>query len=158
MVRVARGRAYRRLTRLLTELSIARSDGRYPKLLASLAKTHVLVIDDFGLARLTAENRRDLLEIIEDRHALRSTIVTSQFPVEKWHAVVGDGAREFPILGTPTPVIPADRCLQLTEVLIATSLALGEAAINVLLCDAELTRRSASAVALRASRRSHRSP
>ena len=82
--------AYRRLTRLLTELSIARADGRYPKLLASLAKTHVLVIDDFGLARLTAENRRDLLEIIEDRHALRSTIVTSQFPVEKWHAVVGD--------------------------------------------------------------------
>ena len=82
--------AYRRLTRLLTELSIARADGRYPKLLASLAKTHVLVIDDFGLAKLSAENRRDLLEIIEDRHALRSTIVTSQFPVEKWHAVVGD--------------------------------------------------------------------
>ena len=82
--------AYRRLTRLLTELSIARADGRYPKLLASLAKTHVLVNDDFGLAKLRAENRRDLLEIIEDRHALRSTIVTSQFPVEKWHAVVGD--------------------------------------------------------------------
>ena len=75
--------AYRRLTRLLTELSIARADGRYPKLLASLANTHVLVIDDFGLAKLSAENRRDLLEIIEDRHALRSTIVTSQFPVEK---------------------------------------------------------------------------
>ena len=82
--------AYRRLTRLLTELSIARADGRYPKLLASLAKTHVLIIDDFGLAKLSAENRRDLLEIIEDRHALRSTIVTSQLPVEKWHAVVGD--------------------------------------------------------------------
>ena len=57
--------AYRRLTRLLTELSIARADGRYPKLLASLAKTQVLVIDDFGLAKLSAENRRDLLEIIE---------------------------------------------------------------------------------------------
>lgn len=54
--------AYRRLTRLLTELSIARADGRYPKLRASLAKTHVLIIGDFGLARLTTENRRDLLE------------------------------------------------------------------------------------------------
>ena len=46
------------------------------------------VIDDFGLARLGAENRRDLLEIIDDRHGMRSTIVTSQFPVEKWHAVM----------------------------------------------------------------------
>ena len=62
-------------------------DERYPKLLASLAKTQVLVIDDFGLAKLSAENRRDLLEIIA---AMRSTIVTSQLPVEKWHAVVGD--------------------------------------------------------------------
>ena len=53
-------------------------------------KTQVLVIDDFGLAKLSAENRRDLLEIIEDRHGVRSTIVTSQLPVEKWHAVVGD--------------------------------------------------------------------
>ena len=88
----------RRLTRLLTELSIARADGRYPKLLASLAKTHVLIIDDFGLAKLSAENRHDLLEIIEDRHAIRSTIVTSQFPVEKWHAVVGDATLADAIL------------------------------------------------------------
>ena len=48
------------------------------------------MLDDFGLAKLSAENRRDLLEIIEDRHAVRSTIVTSQLPVEKWHGVVGD--------------------------------------------------------------------
>ena len=81
---------YLRLPRLLTELAISRADGRYPKLLASLAKTEVLVIDDFGLAKLSAENRRDLLEIIEDRHGVRSIIVTSQLPVEKWHAVVGD--------------------------------------------------------------------
>ena len=59
---------YLRLPRLMTELAISRADGRYPKLLASLAKTEVLVIDDFGLAKLSAENRRDLLEIIEDRH------------------------------------------------------------------------------------------
>ena len=82
---------YLRLPRLLTELAIARADGRYPKLLASLAKTEVLVIDDWGLAKLSAENRRDLLEIIEDRHGVRSTIATSQFPVEKWHDVIAKG-------------------------------------------------------------------
>ena len=81
---------YRRLPRLLTELAIARADGRYAKLLASLAKTSVLVIDDWGVSKLSAENRRDLLEIIEDRHGLSSTIVTSQLPVENWHAVIGD--------------------------------------------------------------------
>ena len=87
--------AYRRLTRLLTELAIARADGRYPKLLASLAKTHVLVIDDFGLAKLSAENRRDLLEIIEDRHAIRSTIVTSQFPSKS--GMPSSGTRPWPM-------------------------------------------------------------
>ena len=82
--------SYRRLPRLLTELAIARADGRYPKLLASIAKTELLVIDDWGLTKLNAENRRDLLEIIEDRYGIRSTVVTSQLPVEKWHDVVGD--------------------------------------------------------------------
>ena len=74
----------------VTELAIARADGRYPKLLASIAKTELLIIDDWGLAKLNAENRRDLLEIIEDRYAIRSTVVTSQLPVEKWHDVVAD--------------------------------------------------------------------
>ena len=82
--------SYRRLPRLLTELAIARADGRYPKLLASLAKTELLVIDDWGLAKLNAESRRDLLEIIEDRYGIRSTVVTSQLPVEKWHDIVAD--------------------------------------------------------------------
>ena len=82
--------SYRRLPRLLTELAIARADGRYAKLLASLAKTALLVIDDWGVSKLSAENRRDLLEIVEDRHGLRSTIVTSQLPVAKWHAVIAD--------------------------------------------------------------------
>ena len=82
--------SYRRLPRLLTELAIARADGSYPKLLASLAKTEVLVIDDFGLAKLSAENRRDLLEITEDRYGIRSTVITSQLPVENWHDIVGD--------------------------------------------------------------------
>ena len=82
--------SYRRLPRLLTELAIARADASYPKLLASLAKTEVLVIDDFGFAKLTAENRRDLLEVIEDRYGIRSTVVTSQLPVEKWHDAIAD--------------------------------------------------------------------
>ena len=68
----------------------ARADGRYAKLLASIAKTGVLVIDDWGVSKLSAENRRDLLESIEDRHGVRSTIVTSQWPVESRHAVIGD--------------------------------------------------------------------
>ncbi len=71
-------------------MSIARADGRYAKLLASIAKTSVLVIDDWGMSKLSAENRRDLLEIIEDRHGLSSTIVTSQLPVKSWHAVIAD--------------------------------------------------------------------
>ena len=82
--------SYRRLPRLLSELAIARADGSYPKLLTSLAKTEVLVIDDFGLAKLNAENRRDLLEITEDRYGIRSTVITSQLPVENWHDIVGD--------------------------------------------------------------------
>ena len=82
--------SYRRLPRLMTELAIARADGTYPKLLASLAKTEVLVIDDFGLAKLSAENRRDLLEITEDRYGIRSTVITSQLPVENWHDIIAD--------------------------------------------------------------------
>ena len=80
---------YLRVSGLLSALAIARADGRYPKLLESLAKTDVLVIDDWGLAPFSAENRHDLLELLEDRHAVRSTVVTSQLPVDKWHDVVG---------------------------------------------------------------------
>ena len=88
--RLGHSASYRRLPRLLTELAIARADGSYPKLLASLAKTEVLIIDDFGLAKLSAENRRDLLEITEDRYGIRSTVITSQLPVENWHDIIGD--------------------------------------------------------------------
>ena len=87
---LAHSASYRRLPRLLSELAIARADGSYSRRLASLAKTEVLVIDDFGLAKLTAENRRDLLEIIEDRYGIRSTVLTSQLPVEKWHDAIAD--------------------------------------------------------------------
>ena len=81
---------YVRVSRLLSALAIARADGRYPKLLESLAKTEVLLMDDWGLAPFSAENRHDLLEVLEDRHGVRSTVVTSQLPVDKWHDVVGD--------------------------------------------------------------------
>ncbi len=81
---------YLRLPRLLQDMAIAKGDGRYPKLLATLAKTDVLILDDWGLAKLTAENRRDLLEILEDRHGARSTLATSQLPIEKWHDIIGD--------------------------------------------------------------------
>ena len=81
---------YLRLPRLLQDLTIAKGDGRYPKLINTLARTQVLILDDWGLVKLTAEQRRDLLEILEDRHGVRSTLATSQLPVEKWHTTIGD--------------------------------------------------------------------
>ena len=69
---------------------IAKGDGRYPKLLANLANVDVLLLDDWGLMKLNAENRRDLLEVLEDRHGNRSTMATSQLPLEEWHNVIGD--------------------------------------------------------------------
>jgi DNA replication protein DnaC len=67
---------------LLQELPLAKGDGRYPKLMTTLAKTELLILDDWGLAALSDENRRDLLELLEDRHERRATLVTSQLPVE----------------------------------------------------------------------------
>jgi len=81
---------YLRLPKLLQELPIAKGDGTYIKLLARLAKIDVLILDDWGLSKLMAEQRRDLLEILEDRYDSRSTIVTSQLPVDKWHDIIGD--------------------------------------------------------------------
>lgn len=82
--------AYHRLPRLLEDLALAHGDGRFPKQLAALAKTDLLVLDDWGLAPRTADQRRDLLELLDDRHARRSTLVTSQLPVDHWHAYLGD--------------------------------------------------------------------
>jgi DNA replication protein DnaC len=81
---------YRRAPRLFEELALAHADGTYTRLLGKLAKVDVLVIDDWGLSALTDVQRRDVLEIIEDRHGNRSTVVASQLPVEKWHDYVGD--------------------------------------------------------------------
>lgn len=81
---------YFRLPRLLQDLGIARVDGRYGKLLAAIARTDVVVLDDWGLAPLNDEQRRDLLELLDDRYGCRSTLVTSQLPVEHWHEALGD--------------------------------------------------------------------
>ncbi len=81
---------YRRAPRIFDELALARADGTYARLLARFAKIDVLVLDDWGLAPVKDAERRDLLEIMEDRHGLRSTIWTSQIPVDQWHDHVGD--------------------------------------------------------------------
>lgn len=81
---------YIRLPRLLQELHIARGDGSYGKLLTRLAKYTILVIDDWGLAKLGDKERRDILEVLEDRHGISSTIVASQIPTDKWHDTIGD--------------------------------------------------------------------
>jgi len=76
---------YQRVPRLFEELALAHADGSYVRLLTKLAKVDVLILDDWGLAPMTDQQRRDVLEILEDRHGTRSTIVTSQIPVENWH-------------------------------------------------------------------------
>lgn len=81
---------YLRIPRLFDELALAKGIGRYAKLLASIAKYDLLALDDWGLSSLTDEQRRDLLEIVEDRHGTRSTIIASQLPVEHWHKIIGD--------------------------------------------------------------------
>jgi DNA replication protein DnaC len=81
---------YVRVSRFLAELVVAKGDGRYAKLMRSLTKTDLLVLDDFGSARLKDEHRRDLLELLDDRYGVHSTLVTSQFPVDSWHEVIDD--------------------------------------------------------------------
>ena len=81
---------YRRVPRLFEELTLAHADGSYTRFLARLARFDVLVLDDWGLAPLRDPDRRDLLEIFEDRHGLRSTLLTSQLPIEHWHDHLGE--------------------------------------------------------------------
>jgi len=81
---------YWRASRLLEELRIAHADGSYSSLLAHLSKIDLLILDDFGLEALQPTDRNDLLEIIEDRHQLKSTLITSQLAVKHWHEHIGD--------------------------------------------------------------------
>ena len=81
---------YWRMPRLLDDLTLARGDGRLARKLKALARVDLLILDDWGLATMTSTQGRDMLEMIDDRHGRRSTIVTSQLPVEKWHDVIPD--------------------------------------------------------------------
>jgi DNA replication protein DnaC len=81
---------YWRLPRLLDELHIAHADGRVTQLMTSWARVDVLILDDLGLRPLTTAQTADLLEVIEDRHGRRSTIITSQLPINTWHDNLGD--------------------------------------------------------------------
>ena len=81
---------YRRASRLFHDFTLARADGTYIRLLAKLARLDVLVLDDWGLAPVQDQERRDLLEILEDRYGSRSTIITSQLPPAQWHDYLGE--------------------------------------------------------------------
>ncbi len=81
---------YYRATRLFEALTISHGDGSYLKLLAQIAKVDILIIDDWGLEPLSQSQKNDLLEIMEDRHNSKSTIFTSQLPLEKWHDFIAD--------------------------------------------------------------------
>jgi DNA replication protein DnaC len=88
--RDGRSVVYHRVPRLFEALALAKGDGRHARMLKAIAKLDVLILDDWGLAILAPSERRDLLEILEDRHGRGSTIVTSQLPVEHWHEAIGD--------------------------------------------------------------------
>lgn len=81
---------YIRMPRLVTDLQAARAEGRHRRALDALSRVPLLVLDDWGLTGFTDEIRRDLLELVEERHDRRSLVITSQFPVESWHELLGD--------------------------------------------------------------------
>jgi DNA replication protein DnaC len=81
---------YHRVPKLFADLALARGDGRYARIIRSLNRVQLLILDDWGLEPLDASARRDLYEILEERYGRRSTILTSQIPVDKWHEIIGD--------------------------------------------------------------------
>jgi len=81
---------YMRASRLFAELELQHGDGRFPRLFRALTKVNLLLLDDWGPERLSVSQRRDLMEIIEERHGRSSTLITSQLPVEAWHEVIGE--------------------------------------------------------------------
>jgi len=81
---------YQRIPKLFADLALARADGRHRRIMRSLTSPQVLILDDWGLEPLDAAARHDVLEILEDRYGRRSTIVTSQVPVEHWHQLIGN--------------------------------------------------------------------
>ena len=89
---------YQRVPRLFEDLALGRGDGRHPRLLRSLGRADLLILDDWGLEPLDAGARHDLLEILEERYGRRSTMITSQLPVDRWHDIIGDPSSADAIL------------------------------------------------------------
>lgn len=81
---------YLRVPRLLDDLTLMRGDGRLARRMKALARVELLILDDWGLSTLTSAQGRDMLEIIDDRHGRRSTLLTSQLPVAQWHDLIPD--------------------------------------------------------------------
>ena len=81
---------FKRLPRLFEELDLAHGDGRFPKIFRAITKTQLLILDDWGPDTLTAAQRRDLMEIVEERYGRGSTMITSQLPVSSWHEVIAE--------------------------------------------------------------------
>src|SRR5271154_1826626 len=121
---------YQRVPRLFEALALARGDGRYARLLKTLGRVQLLILDDWGLAPLTGEQRRDLLEIMDDRHERGSTIVTSQVPVDHWHEVIGDPTIADAVL---------DRLVHNAHRLLLKGESLRKRAAKALMLDAEAT-------------------
>ena len=96
--RQGRSVRYLRLPRLFEQLRIAHGDGSYTRLMNQLAKTDLLILDDWGIQKLTTPQRNDLMEVIEDRNGLLSTLVASQLPVENWHDFIGEATLADAIL------------------------------------------------------------
>jgi DNA replication protein DnaC len=82
--------SYHRVPRLFANLALARGDGRFPKVIRGLARADLLILDDWGPEPLTPDQRRDLLEIVEDRYDAGSILITSQIPVDRWYELVGN--------------------------------------------------------------------
>lgn len=81
---------YKRLPRLFSELQLAHDDGRFPRIFRQIVKADLVILDDWGPERMTAPQRRDLMEIVEDRYGIGATLVTSQLPVDAWHDIVDE--------------------------------------------------------------------
>jgi DNA replication protein DnaC len=89
---------YFRVPRLFESLRIAHADGSYPRFMNQLAKAELLILDDWGIQKMTAPQRNDLMEVIEDRHGLKSTLIASQLPIESWHEYIGEATLADAIL------------------------------------------------------------
>ena len=121
---------YQRVPRLFEELALARGDGRRPRLLRSLGRADLLILDDWGLEPLDAAAQHDLLEILEERYGHRSTVITSQLPVDRWHEIIGDPTYADAIL---------DRLVHNAHRLLLKGESLRKRAAKALMLDAEAT-------------------